>query len=617
MNLLVKGYLTKAFEFACEEKPEVSRELLDSLELLKWNVSPRSVVGFSRICAVATLIFFLIIGMLFFSSDLVLVFLISAVGFASVLHYVSEYPKIAAKEKLIRAIGDAPRTLVYLIVPLKQNPNLEEAFRFAAEHGEGEIASDLKTTLWNSWSGKIPSVKGKIPEIAEKWGKFAPEFRHSLYLIVSALSEKSAGSRALTLERALSYSLEGIVSKMQAYVSALFVPTLLIFSFGTIVPLMFVSLLPLLVYFGVRFSSPFEIAALLAVTLLVLFVYSEKILLQRPPAFSQPRFDLVKLPLPAWFIITVATLVIGFPGLLFFLSEANLFSINVNSPLGWLVYNVNTLSLLWGFALGVSLCYYLQAAPLKKLKSEQRQVESELVSVLHQLASRLAEKRPPEEAMEFTASASPNSALAQVLGQASLTIKKRSATLESALFDEKFGAARNIPSRTVETALQLFKASCKKGSVACSQILYSASDYFARLYKVEEELRSLLSKNISMLRATAIVFAPVVTGIVVVMFGLISKSMADAQSQLAALGYEGGFSSALLLQLPTFSTPVLLLIVGAYMLGLCLVTMRYSCFVENGPDQVEYKLETAKALPLSMAVFTIVVIFASSFLATG
>ncbi|MBI4406827.1 hypothetical protein HY571_02845 [Candidatus Micrarchaeota archaeon] len=614
MNLTT-AYKWKINELFSEENLHVSRDLLDSLELLKWNVSPRQIVGLSRLCALVTFAAALLVAVVLFSSNPLVFLSLVIISPLAALHYVSEYPKKAARYRVLQAIGEAPKTLVYLIVPLKQNPNLEEAFRFAATHSEGEIASDLKNSLWKTWSGKTPSVKRELPIIAEKWGKFAPEFRHSVYLVMSALSEKSTGARALTLDKAVSYSLDGIVSKMQQYVSKLFVPTLLIFSFGTIIPLMFISLLPLLIYFGIKFSSALEVAAILGAALLALYIYSEKVLLERPPAFSQSSKKPAPVGIHPALLVTLSTLVIGAPGFAYLLAENGALLISPDSAIGWLVYNVHTLSILWGFVIGLSLFYYLQAEPLKKTREEQRKIESELVSTLHQLASRMAEKRPPEEAMQFAASISPESRLGRTLGKASATIKKRSTTLESALFDEKFGAAVDIPSRTVTSALQLFTASCKKGSIACSQVLYTASDYLSRLNKVEQELRSLLSKNISMLRATAIVFAPLVTGIVVTMFELISTSVVEAQQQLASLGYGGTLSTALLIQLPPFSAPVLLLVVGAYMIGLNLVTMRYASFVENGPDEVDYKLETAKALPLSMAVFTIVVIFASSFLA--
>ena len=603
-------------ELASEVNPKVSPALSDALELLKWNVSLRQVVGFSRLCALVVFLASLAIAIVFFPSNLLVSMLLIVLPAFACLHYISEYPKIAGRVVALNAIGNAPRTLVYLIIPLKQNPNLEEAFRFAGEHSEGDIATDLRETLWRVWSGNIASVKSALPGIAEKWGKHAPEFKHSLYLVISSLSEKSQGSRALTLDRALSYSLEGIVSKMQSYVAKLFVPTLLIFSFGTIVPLMFISLLPLLVYFGIKFSSPIEVAVLLGLTLLLLFVYSEKVLLERPPSFSQSRLPMVKLPLPFWATVVISTIVIGLPGILFFATEANLLSIEPTSLIGFIVYNVNSISILWGFVIGVSLYFHLQAAPLKKTRERQAQLESELVSVLHQLASRMSDKRPPEEAMAFASTSSPDSSLAKLLGEASESVKRRAITLDAALFDPTIGACRNLPSTTAETALRLFTTSCKKGSVTASQVLYSASDYFLRLQKVEEELRSLLSKNISMLRATAIIFAPVVTAVVVVMFRLISSSVSNAQEQLTSLGYGGGqaFSSALLIQVPSFSTPSLLLVVGLYMIGLCLVTMRYASFVENGPDEVTYKLETAMALPLSMAVFTIVLIIAGSFL---
>ena len=112
-----------------------------------------------------------------------------------------------------------------------------------------------------------------------------------------------------------------------------------------------------------------------------------------------------------------------------------------------------------------------------------------------------------------------------------------------------------------------------------------------------------------MLKATVIIFAPLICGIVVTLHQVIQNSLASAYLELASLGYQQGFMSEfLLMPSSTLSTEMLQLLVGLYLLALGIVLIRYTAIIESGPDEVEIKLQIAKNLPISLALFTIVLL---------
>lgn len=617
------------FNFLIKGEPKVSKEFLDSIEFLKWKVKPKEIIIAARFLALACFIVLMILSLLaFFLNFGVLYFLIAALAFPLLLmHFFTEYPKSKAKLKALEALGKAPETLIYLIIPLKQNPNLEEAAKFAAEYGEGEIAKDLKDALWKSWSGKTSSIKEELPKLGLKWGKFSPEFKRSIYLIRSSLVEKSASRRMQILDKSLETALDGMITKTKNYVAALFFPTLLLFSFGTVLPLMFISMLPIISYFGFSFASPLELGLILGATLLAIFIYSNDIISKRPPSFSQSKVpELPELPkknemflfkrrIPGYLFILVFSVVIGFPGLLYLATQSPQLTTLEGTVFESFLANVNTLTLVWGVGLAFAIYCYCSAKPKKKLRDETKEMDAEILDGAYQLANRMAEGRPPEEALGFAADSIPDTKLGNLLEKAAKMIRRRNITLEQAFFDKKIGVMKKVYSRTVRSIIRLFVVSSKKGIKSSSEILFTVINYFSELKKAEKELADLLRKNISMLKATVIFFAPMVSGLVVTLYGIMQQAMVTAQEQLANIGVQGGFVQGFFFfGSVSLSTEILQLIVGFYMLVLGIILIRYISLIEKGPDEVEMKLNIAKSIPLSLVIFTVVLLLSRKML---
>ncbi|MBI4214988.1 hypothetical protein HY546_03250 [archaeon] len=604
------------YSFLCKKEPGVSPAFLDALELLRWDVSPKQIIVFSRFAALASataLGFVVLLSILFGFFSVWLLIGVIALPIVA-LHLVSEYPKTQAKLRVIRAMGEAPITLLFLIIPLKTNPNLEEAVRFAVEYGEGETAEDLRDALWRVWSGKSESVKEELTEVGEKWGKHSPDFKKSLYLVRSSVSEKSEERRLETLDRALHASLEGMVLKTRGFITALFMPSLVLFSFGTVLPLMFISLLPVVALFGFFVSSELEVALILAATLAVIFLYSNRIISQKPPTFSQPRVpDLPGLPkrgemiffkktIPGWVFAAAFIILVGFPGLLFLVTGNPLLRIADKGWFGILTNNINTLTLVWAVGGALAIYAFASAKPRKKLRDEIKQMDSEVLDGIYQLANRLGEERSPEEALSHVGEGMRKTRIGDLMRNAALLVRRRNTTLDDALFSSEFGVMRDVHSRTVKSIFLLFASSVKKGIKTASEVLSIIVSHFGELRKTEEELKQMMQKSSSMLRSTVMIFAPLVCGLSVALHGIIQHSLSTALSQVGEAGQSGlGFFQT---KLVLISSESLQLIVGIYMLVLAVILTRYVSLVENGPDEVAFKINLSVTLVVALVIFT-------------
>ena len=108
-----------------------------------------------------------------------------------------------------------------------------------------------------------------------------------------------------------------------------------------------------------------------------------------------------------------------------------------------------------------------------------------------------------------------------------------------------------------------------------------------------------------MLRATIVFFAPVVGGIVITLHQIIQDAMVSAQASMSSLGYQQSLlSSFSFASAPIINNNILQLIVGVYILLLGVILIRFVSLIENGPDEVEVKLDTARTIPIVLIIFT-------------
>ena len=621
MNLFEKLCL-KFSPKQLEKNVKVSDEFQEAVKFLKMKCSEKQVISFSRFAAITSFAGFFIFTLIFFALKLNWVYLafFSIITPFVVLEFISEYPKTKAKIEILKTLGEAPKTLIYLIIPLKRNSNLEEAAKFAAEYGEGRIAVDIRDALWRTWTGKAASLKEELPKLGLKWGKYSPEFKRAIYLVRSSLSEKSEAARIESLNKALEIALNGVTDKTKTYISSLFIPTLVLFSFGTVLPLMFISMLPIVAFFGVNFATPFSISLILLLTIALVFVYSNKILSKKPPSFSQPKVPKLEgLPekgqmkifnkiIPSWMFVASIILFFGFPGLIYLINQNQLITLPEDNVLYFMLGNINTLTLIWAVTAGFSLYAYYSSISKKKLRDKIRRIDDEILDGVYHLANRMSENRPLEEALYFASDAMPNSEVSQLFLETARSIRRRNVSISQAFFNNRFGTMKSIYSKTVYSIITLLVNSYKKGVNSSSEVMFTVVNYFTELKQTEKKLNEMIKKSISMMKATAVIFAPIVGGLVVTLYEIIQKAIASAQSQLTNLGYQSSFISKTILQSSFISVEMLQLIIGFYIILINIILIRYISIIEEGPDEVAMKLNFAKMVPISMLIFTLVLI---------
>jgi len=591
-------------------KGKASDELRTSVEFLGWDTEPECVVGAGKVAlmlAFAVIIAGLLIGLMA-GLDITLAIIGIPISIA-MFFLLTEWPKTLAKQKAMRALGYAPIVIAQLAVPLKQNPNLESAVTFMSEHAEGEIAKDFKAMLRDAWNGKLGSLNEGIKGIAAKWGKFSSGFNRSMQLIIASFHEKDNNRRQETLDKSLDVVLDDTLTKMTEYANGLHIPTLMLFSLGIIVPLMIVSLFPMVAFFGVS-VTPGMVAAFLFLSVLATYLYSNSILRNRPPTFSEYEVE-SEIPegymkagavVPAAQFSLAVALMIALPGIFYFASSAGA---ALSGPLKMLS-GVGAMSMIWAAGIGIAVYSWGTSSHKKKARADVKAMEDQFMDAIYHVRNRLLDGRPIEDALEFSEKMSSGSQMAQLLKRVLNKVRRKSMPLEKAFAEEKIGSV------LVKSSINLLISSLKKGSKTAAQTASVVVEYTSKIKKVERDLVGMLQKNLSMMRATAIFFAPIVCAIIIVLFQMITSTISATSQKFGTIGYSS-FGSTMLSQ-PAISPETLMLIVGFYAIMLNFVLTRYISRIQWGPDDVNLKLELSKSMPLMLIVFTATLIISQTVL---
>lgn len=612
-------FSSKHFGFLSPLEPKVSKELKSAISFLRWDIKPRDVVILSRFALVFGFIALLAVNLSAFAFGYfsLIVFMFSMAIPIALAQLSTDYPKTEANLERLDSIGNAPSILTQLVIYLKQNPNLEKALEFVTKYSEGRIADDFKKALWSCLLGYKINLKEEIGKIAMRWGRYLNEFKRSLYLVRSAVVEKNEIKRNQTLDKAIQISLEGVVSKIQEYTNKLYIPTLFLFSFGTVLPLVIISLLPIFAFLGKEMSSPLQMFLLLVLSLMAIYFYSNRIISQRPAAFSTIRIpELSHYPKYGYlrFIIgkknydfnglpylTLLFIAISFPGILFLIGQIPGISL-LPGFLTDLLKGFNTLTIIWATGAVIALYCYGTAVYKKGIRDEIESLEKEMVDGTYQIASRLGEGHSPEEAISFIGETMPGTKFGELMEKTDRIIKSRHATVEEAFFNSEYGTLKRVYSKNFKLIMQLFIISLKKGVQQCSSMLFTISNHFDQLKKTEEKLKETLRNSLSMMRTTAAIFAPMITGLVITLQQIMQEGLKSAQEKMSTLGTET-FSLSFL-KAPSLSVEMLQLISGVYMIVLAVLLIRYVTLLEYGKDEVLLRMEIAKNVPIALFIFT-------------
>jgi len=606
-------------QFKKNSEKVVSSEYKNSLIYTGFDLEPYETTFFSYVGATFILFCIILIDALLFrlvnfsSGIIASIIIITLIIPFAVMWYLSEYVKIHARYLKITSLGDMPEVMSYVIMSMKIIPNMEKAVYFAAENSNRPLARDLKKMLWNLHLRIYAGMDDAVVQFSDMWGKNSEHFKRSLHLIKSSMSETDFVQRTLTLNRSLDIILDGTKNLMENYAAKLKLPTYILYSIFILIPLALVALLPAMAVVGIKITSKNLILIYNIIFPILTFAYAEYVLMQRPAAFVPQQIPPTHPELENLSSKKKKGLILGLiaGGSVYGVGYFLLFAGNPHSIIstGVLEGIVPTaLLILIGISIAVSL--YLNAAygPYKRIRDKIIAMENEFVDALFILARRISEGRSAEEAFLHTATNMKGSSICEPFEQIAMNIVCMRCDLQNAVFDEDYGAFKNIHSERINTTMKLFLESVHKSHETAGVAIVKLADHMKDLQDVERRIKESLYEMTSTMKSTACIFAPLIGGITIALSEVIAKILQDVAHSISKLppnmipGPADISPQSLELSI---STNMFMLEIGIYLILITIILTRFSTAIEYGGDKSQMMYELSRALPISIIVFSV------------
>jgi Flp pilus assembly protein TadB len=518
--------------------------------------------------------------------QLPILFSCGALGALGLYVMLAQYPLSMAKRLRLRSLGKSPETVCYMVMSLNLVPSLERAVQFAAENGEEPLSSALRKVIWSVETRQSLSIDDSFMDFAAEWSGDGEELKMALYSIRGAVSEKTKEGRERVLDKATESALAGTRRRIEEFAAGLSGPSTILFALGILLPLVVGSMLPMMAIgtldvsnleSGLSTGGDPRATAVITILLMdvafpgIAFAYAYSVIGKRPGTSSPPQIAPGKASLlgpaaiAALFAVLAAVTAMGG-------SEDELLAA----------------ALLALGAISMPAGYYL-ASVASHARVERKRIiamEAEFPDALFQLGRRVAEGVPLEAAFPFVGGRMKDSEIGRLFASIGGAMASSGLSPERALFDEDLGALRNIGSRTIRASLHSVVASAEMDPRTAGKMMMDFSGYLRDLQKTDHEIRLQLSGISENMRNTATLFAPLIMGVTVGLFALLSRTFADVGEGVEMM-------------------PIWLFaaVVGVYLVLMVLVISHFCSRLLHGDDDVELRWRIGTSLATSWLVF--------------
>ncbi|MFA6320040.1 MAG: hypothetical protein WCX66_03890 [archaeon] len=286
------------------------------------------------------------------------------------------------------------------------------------------------------------------------------------------------------------------------------------------------------------------------------------------------------------------------------------------------------------FSIVLAFCVGLYYKNIYKRKAQEQiiQMEDEFKESMYMIASRMGENKPVENALKQARDFLPNLLVSKrIFAKTVENIELMGLPLENAVFDPVYGAMKGIPSKLLKTSMRLLVDSVDLGVEVASRTLMSLSLQMENMDKVNKSLQEMVSDVTTTMSTMALFIAPMVLGIttalqkvvIMTLASVVTSPEADIESigsSASSLG-GGSFSMQSLFKVNfetfrSFATPLeYMIIVGIYVALIVVILTYFTSKIKEDNDLV-YKLNLAKGLPVAIAVYLITTIGANLAIST-
>jgi hypothetical protein len=575
-------------------------------------------------------------------------------------YYVYSMPARLANQYRLKTSSQMVPCILYIVAYMKHTSNLERAISFAAKHLSPPLSLDLKKVFWDVEIGKYSTLKESLEAYLESWRESNIEFMESFHLIESSLYESSEGRRVAVLERALQVVLDGVYDNMLRYSHDIRSPLTNLYMLGIILPTLAIAMLPLAsTMLGGIFQWYHVFIIFNIIVPFFVFYMTNDVLSKRPGGYGETEIlelnpDYKKFadkkPFLIAGLIVLPLIILGILPFIFQTNIPGLFGLKHDYTFGELGFQIQSfkdlslfdfkvengvrtgpfgiVALMFSLLIPLAVAIFFSFAYDKKTKdligarNKSKKLENEFASSLFQIGNRLGDGMPAEIAFSRVAQSVKGQTTEGFFNIVNQNMQQLGMSLEESIFNKRRGAIIYYPSALIATSMMILIESVKKGLKIAAASLMSISDYVKNIRKIEERLRDLLAEITSDMKSNMTFLAPLLSGVIVGLTGMITMILTKLQVMMASLGTEGssealgGFGSLIgeggLLNLSSMIPPYFLQIsIGLYIVEIIFILSATLVTVESGVDKLRVANETGKNIRRGIMLYLVVALLAT------
>lgn len=617
-----RTFYERACAVAGKFKVKVNQQKQDEInsysQLAHLNVTPQSVYALAYLSGIALMILsvagFFIFGLAF--TLLGLIFSIIA------LTLMPRIPKFIFNSWRAKASDQLVLAVLYLVIYMKRDANLENAIYFVAKQLPPPVSLDFMKILWNLETKTFSTVNESLENYVGTWKDRANSFVDAIHLIEASLSSPDKSQSKSLLTKATDVILQGTQDSMIKYAHSLQGPISMIHMLGIVLPILLLIMMPMVGAFLGDVIRPIHLIIGYNIFLPILVYALVSSVIQIRPGgttvkdvefFKHATARRSKYLKPAFVGIFILFLI---PPILYIANVAPKYD-SLQSfyfSTGLLYFSLFVVA---GLGLSISFYYKTYIRRIIKQKHKTERLEAAFSAAIFQLGSRLQENAPAEIAFGSVSKATKGTDVGEFFEIVNQNMRQRGMSLRDAIFNNKQGALTYYPSSTIRSVMALLIEGVKKSPQAVAESLITISTYLTDMHRVSERLKDLLAETIASIKMQASFLAAIIAAVVVSLTVLITQVLLQLGKQLGSVDTNVATQGAGLVSffkvksaIPPF---VFQLIVGVYIVEVVILLSYLLAGVVYGRDNIEIKSEIAKNLLLATSLYVVITLVATLF----
>lgn len=601
-------HISESF-LAINPDKETKEKIEKAIQVAHINITPRGVASLTILSCLLICLFALIailtnnlFGIGLGSGDGLLMCLLSI----PVAYYLYTYPMRLERRYRIRIGSEISFLILYMVVYMRESPNLEGALEFASRNLSGPLAWDMRKLMWDVEVGKYRNVDDALIDYVLMWigDRY---FVESLQLLRASMKQ-SEERRLSLLDEAVDLVLNGTRERAKNYSQELKMPILMIHALGILLPVMGLVMFPVVgIFIGMKSEVLF--IGYDIILPIILFFFINDILENRPVTFNKMTISShPDMAPPGKFVLKTKNGKYFIPALPF--------AIAIALPiifLGFILYsgagkeNLNqSIIITTGILLGFLTYYFLSSFQKLKLREDTKKLEKEFTEALFQLGNHVSSGVPIEVAVDKSTKSISGLVIKEFFIIILKNIRDLGMTFSEAIFDREYGAIKFFPSKLIRSIMRIVVDSSRKGVQTASITMLNISRHLKNLQENQEKINDMLEDVLSSLKFQGFLLTPLVSGIIVTMAAVIIKIIGSLGATIANLK-NTQYSSLPLISIQNMNiTPgEFQLVCSIYFIETSIIVGMFINGIENGEDKIGEQDAIASILLIGFIIYMI------------